>query len=146
MNVISNQLGQLSFEEDQVIRFENGLLGFEQLTRFLLMDFKEMSPFQWLISIEEPMIAFALLDPSYVVPSYTIKMSKESTDEQLLIHPENNKVYSIVNFADRIPTINLRGPIVINERERYGVQLVLNDEKYSFKHRIDAVSVDMENV
>ena len=146
MNVISNHLGQLTFEEDQVIRFENGLLGFEQLTQFLLMDFKEMSPFQWLISIEEPMIAFALLDPSYVVPSYTIKMSKESTDERLLIHPESNVVYSIVNFADRIPTINLRGPIVINERERYGVQLVLNDEKYSFRHQIDAISVDMENV
>ena len=146
MNIISNHLGNFSFEEDQIIRFENGLLGFEQLTRFLLIDFEETSPFHWLVSIEEPMIAFPLLDPSYVVSSYTIKVNMESTDERLLIHPESNTVYSIVNFADRIPTINLRGPIIINKSERYGVQLVLNDEKYSFRHQIDAISVDMENV
>ena len=146
MNIISNHLGKFSFEEDQVIRFDNGLLGFEQLTQFLLMDFEETSPFHWLISIEEPMIAFPLLDPSYVVSSYTIKVNMESTDERLLIHPESNIVYSIVNFADRILTINLRGPIIINKSERYGVQLVLNDEKYSFRHQIDSISADMENV
>ncbi len=144
MKTLSNHLGQFEYEETQVIKVEKGLLGFEHLTEYVLINFEETFPFEWLVSVEEPMIAFPLLDPSLVEGNYTIELNKENSDDRLLESPESNRVFSIVNFSDHKPTLNLRGPVIINEREKFGMQLVLNDEKYAFRHQFDIVEAEVE--
>lgn len=144
MKFISNQLGELDFEKDQIISFNEGLLGFEHLTKFLLVNFEETLPFEWLVSLEETMIAFPIINPVNIVPDYTIQMEKENTLEGFLKSPESNVVYNIVNFSKNDPTINLRGPIIINEKEKCGKQMVLNDDRYSFQHHIFEPLTDLE--
>lgn len=144
MKFISNQLGELDFEKDQIISFNEGLLGFEHLTKFLLVNLEETLPFEWLVSLEESMIAFPIINPVNIVPDYTIQMEKENTLEGFLKSPESNVVYNIVNFSKNDPTINLRGPIIINEKEKCGKQMVLNDDRYSFQHHIFEQLTDLE--
>lgn len=144
MKFISNQLGELDFEKDQIISFNEGLLGFEHLTKFLLVNLEETLPFEWLVSLEESMIAFPIINPVNIVPDYTIQLEKENTLEGFLKSPESNVVYNIVNFSKNDPTINLRGPIIINEKEKCGKQMVLNDDRYSFQHHIFEASTDLE--
>lgn len=144
MKTLSNHLGQFEYEDTDIIFVAKGLLGFEHLTEYILVNFEETLPFEWLISIKEPMIAFPLINPSAVEQNYTIELNREYVDEKLLLHPESNLVYSIVNFSDRKPTLNLRGPILINEKEKVGMQLVLNDEKYAFRHPFDVLQPEMD--
>ena len=145
MKTLSNHLGELEYEDNEIILVAKGLLGFEHLTEYLLINFEETLPFEWLVSVKEPMIAFPLIDPSLVEQDYTIELNKESVDAKLLRHPENNVVYSIVNFSDHKPTLNLRGPIIINKKEKFGMQLVLNDEKYAFRQPFDIVQPEVES-
>lgn len=144
MKFNSNQLGELEFDDDQIIFFDEGLLGFEHLKKFLLVRFEETLPFEWLVSLEERMIAFPVINPVNIVPDYTIQLNKENTNEGFIKSPESNVVYNIVNFSSGDPTINLRGPIIINEKEKCGRQLVLNDDRYSFQHLISEPSVNLE--
>ena len=145
MKTLSNHLGELEYEDNEIILVAKGLLGFEHLTEYLLINFEETLPFEWLVSVKEPMIAFPLIDPSLVEQNYTIELNKESVDAKLLRHPESNLVYSIVNFSDRKPTLNLRGPVIINKKEKFGMQLVLNDEKYAFRQPFDVVKPEEES-
>lgn len=144
MKTLSNHLGQFEYEDTEIILVAKGLLGFEHLTEYILINFKETLPFEWLVSVKEPMIAFPLINPSLVEQNYTIELSKESVDEKLLRHPESNLVFSIVNFSDQKPTLNLRGPLIINENEKFGMQLVLNDEKYAFRHPFNILQPEEE--
>lgn len=146
MKTLSNHLGQFEYEDTEIILVAKGLLGFEHLTEYILINFKETLPFEWLVSVKEPMIAFPLINPSLVEQNYTIELSKESVDEKLLRHPESNLVFSIVNFSDQKPTLNLRGPLIINEKEKFGMQLVLNDEKYAFRHPFNILKPEEEKV
>lgn len=146
MKTLSNHLGQFEYEDTEIILVAKGLLGFEHLTEYILINFKETLPFEWLVSVKEPMIAFPLINPSLVEQNYTIELSKESVDEKLLRHPESNLVFSIVNFSDQKPTLNLRGPLIINEKEKFGMQLVLNDEKYAFRHPFNILQPEEEKV
>ena len=144
MKFNSKQLGELDFEKDQIIFFNQGLLGFEHLTKFLLVNLEETLPFEWLVSLEESMIAFPIINPVNIVPDYTIQLEKENTLEGFLKSPESNVVYNIVNFSKNDPTINLRGPIIINEKEKCGKQMVLNDDRYSFQYHIFEPLTDLE--
>lgn len=144
MKTLSNHLGQFEYEDTEIILVAEGLLGFEHLTEYILVNFKETLPFEWLVSVKEPMIAFPLINPLLVEQNYTIELNKENVDAKLLVHPESNLVYSIVNFSDQEPTLNLRGPVIINEKEKFGMQLVLNDEKYAFRHPLDVLQPEAE--
>lgn len=144
MKTLSNHLGQFEYEDTEIISVAEGLLGFEHLTEFILVNFEETLPFKWLVSIEEPMIAFPLINPSLVEQNYSIELNKENVDAKLLLHPESNLVYSIVNFSDHKPTLNLRGPVIINEKEKFGMQLVLNDDKYAFRHPLNVPQPETE--
>lgn len=144
MKFISNQLGKLDYDKDQIILFNEGLLGFEHLTKFLLVHLEETLPFEWLVSLEESMIAFPIINPVNIVPDYTVQLNKENMYEGFLKSPESNVVYNIVNFSNGDPTVNLRGPIIINEKEKCGKQMVLNDDRYSFQHHISEPSINME--
>lgn len=144
MKTLSNHLGQFSYEDTEVIFVAKGLLGFEHLTEYILVNFEETLPFEWLVSVKEPMVTFPLIDPSLVEQNYTIELNKENVDEKLLLHPESNIVYSIVNFSDHNPTLNLRGPLIINDKEKFGMQLVLNDEKYAFRHPLNVLQPETE--
>ena len=146
MKFISNHLGELEFDDDQIIFFDEGLLGFEHLTKFLVVNLEETLPFGWLVSLEESMIAFPIIDPVNIISDYTIQLDKENTFAGFIKSPESNIVYNIVNFSNDVPTINLKGPLIINERERCGKQMVLNDDKYSVQHRITESSNSLESV
>lgn len=50
--MISRRLGELTFQDSDVIIFEKGLLGFAENQEYLLVSHEETEPIQWLISID----------------------------------------------------------------------------------------------
>ena len=66
MIVQTSRFGAVSITDEDVIHFPEGLLGFNELRRFILLDDPIDEIFAWLQSCEEPGIAFPLLEPRIV--------------------------------------------------------------------------------
>ena len=60
MRVETKPYGVMDLDERQKIFFPYGILGFEQLKHYVLLDAKQ-PPFYWLQSLDMPDIAFPLL-------------------------------------------------------------------------------------
>ncbi|MFC1556562.1 flagellar assembly protein FliW [candidate division KSB1 bacterium] len=133
ITVENSQLGKITVAESKIATFPEGLIGFENLKRFAIIDLEEFEPFQWLLCIDDPEITFPIISPILVIASYEPEISREEAyilgdfkDKDLLLYtivtirPEINKV-----------TANLKGPLIIDQKSRLGQQIVLQDDRYS---------------
>ena len=130
MELISNQFGKISFEDNIILNFHSGVFGFENLKKYIIIDDEETEPFRWLMSVDEPEVCFPLLDPFLINQDYSHFLPKglankitDSESASLVMG-----IVTLKNTNDKM-TINLKGPIVINLNESTGKQIILNDEK-----------------
>src|SRR5574337_1794739 len=70
VNLSTNNFGNVSIEKENIITFEQGLLGFEELKQFAIIDVEECLPFEWLVSVEDPIVAFPILNPTLFFSDY----------------------------------------------------------------------------
>ncbi|KXK27721.1 MAG: hypothetical protein UZ01_03008 [Candidatus Brocadia sinica] len=63
LNLSTEKFGNLRIEKENIITFESGLLGFEDLKQFVIVDIEECLPFEWLVSVKDPLVAFPILNP-----------------------------------------------------------------------------------
>jgi flagellar assembly factor FliW len=74
----STRFGLISYQEDQVIHFPNGLIGFEHCTHFHpIHEEKEQPILFYLQSLEDPDISFNVVDSSYLNLEYQISLSDQ---------------------------------------------------------------------
>src|SRR6185295_7181281 len=65
------RFGEIEFAEDVIITFPDGVLGFPGDRRYLLLEHDaEGSPFKWLQSLDNPDLAFIVVDPAIVDTNY----------------------------------------------------------------------------
>ena len=88
VNLSTNNFGNLSIEKENIITFEQGLLGFEELKQFAIIDVEECLPFEWLVSVEDPIVAFPILDPTLFFSDYKPSLSK---DDLVLLNIKKEK-------------------------------------------------------
>jgi flagellar assembly factor FliW len=138
MEIHHQHLGTISYNEDDVITFPLGLLGFLKFKRYLLLKKEASELLVWMVSVDNPDISFPLLEPKRFCPDYNPNITKRDLNEISAENPQSLQMYSIVTVQQdaRSATANLSGPILVNEEQRIGKQLVLLDDRYSTKHRI----------
>jgi flagellar assembly factor FliW len=131
--VIHSRVGPLTVEEDRLILFPKGLMGFEHQREFALVRVREDSAFFLLQSSSDPSLGLMVADPYVYVPDYRIRIG---TAEQELLRLKNIRE-AVVLVTVTIPTgrpedavINLVGPLVINVRERRGMQVPQNQLRH----------------
>jgi len=136
MNVETTRFGTVSVDEDRIINFPAGLLGFSSYRRYALLQPDDEGVFFWLQSIDSPDLAFVVTDPSLWVREYEATIRREQMEELGLDKLEEAQVFVIVNRYDRSLTANLQGPLVVNVRNRSGLQLVLAEKRWTTRHEI----------
>ncbi len=136
MEVRTTRFGTVNINDDRVITFPKGLLGFPQHTRFCLLEPGEDACFFWLQSMDDPQLAFVVTDPSLFVPDYSVSIRPEQMDDLGLKALEEAQAFVIVNKVDRTLTGNLQGPLVINTKTRQGEQLVLAEKRWTTRHTL----------
>ncbi len=145
----SKLLGNLEVEEKSVLYFPDGLLGFEECKRYILADVEEFQPFLWLISVEEPEIGFAIADPQLFYESrYEVPLSAADKDILDLKSGDTVSVFVIVSISEggRRITANLKGPVVLNTRNRLGKQVVVYSPSYSVRQTLQAAEEQQVSV
>lgn len=139
MKLSTKHFGVLDVEEDKIITFPEGIPGFEEENKFIIINNEdEENPFQWLQSVNTMDLAFVIINPFYIFPDYDI-IIPDSVQEKLGIESEKDvAIYSIVVVPEDLKkmTVNLLGPIVININKKIGKQVILEDSRYTTKHYI----------
>jgi flagellar assembly factor FliW len=131
MEIDSTRFGRLGVEDERLISFPRGLLGFTEHQRFALIQAGQESCFFWLQSCDEPSLAFVVADPALFFKDYQVPLREETTAELNLADPAAVQVFVICNKVGEWLTGNLLGPIVINTANRQGSQLVLTEKKWT---------------
>lgn len=136
MQVTTTRFGTIEITDEQLVTLVDGMLGFTEATRFALIEDEVGEPFQWMQSLEEPSLAFVVIDPSLLLAEYHFSVKKEQIRALKTADVEELQVFTIVTMAGEIldVTVNLQGPIVMNKNTRIGLQIVLNDPKFSTRH------------
>ena len=136
MKVQTTRFGTIDVTEEDVVTLAEGMLGFSEDTRFTLVPDELGEPFQWMQSLEEPSLAFVVIEPSRVLTEYHFSVKRDQIKALETDDVEDLQVYVIVTMASSIMdvTVNLQGPIVINKHTHIGQQIVLNDPKFSTRH------------
>lgn len=138
MVVNTSRFGPVQIAQEDIVRFPEGLLGFNDLESFVLLDDPNDEIFAWLQSCDEPSIAFPVLEPELFEEGFSLNLSK--ADLQSLDETEAKKLRSFCIIT--IPedpakmTANLKAPIVINVSKRVARQCVLQDNKLEIREPI----------
>jgi flagellar assembly factor FliW len=131
MQIQTSRFGDVSVDERRILSFPNGMLGFPDQTRYVLLEAGQATSFWWLQSIERAELAFVVTDPSLFVPSYRVPISQPQMQALGLGSIDEAQVFVIVNKREHLLTGNLQGPVVINVAQRLGEQLVLSDRRFT---------------
>ena len=131
MDIESTRFGRLSVDDERIINFPKGLLGFPNHTRFALIQTGEENYFFWLQSVDEPNLAFVVTDPSIFFKDYDVPVREETQTDLDLRDPQHAQVFVICNKVDDWLTGNLLGPIVVNAQNRLAQQVVLTEKKWT---------------
>ena len=123
--IIQSRLGEREVDLDKVITFPRGIIGFEHLREFTLLQIKEDAPFLLLQSMEEETLGLLVADPFSFLPDYKLKIS--DADQKMLHATSADELAILVTVA--IPpgkpektALNLIGPIIISYAEKLGLQ------------------------
>lgn len=130
---------------ERVITFPEGIPGFEEVKRYIL-NMEEDALQAWLEAVGNPEIRFFVIHPQLLFQDYLLKVELSSAEmESLDLNSEDAvDVWSIVTIHTEElskSTINLRAPIIINFKTKKGIQLILNDDKYSSQQPMFAASL-----
>jgi flagellar assembly factor FliW len=139
----TRRFGALSYDLSAVVTFPGGLPGFENETRFVLVEQPDLAPVVCLQSIDTPELCFLASPVAAFVPGYELNISREDLD-RLELDPEDPLqpgpdllCLAILCAPENGPvTANLLAPVVIHLPTRRAVQAVRTDSRYSHQHAI----------
>lgn len=140
MQVQTTRFGLIEVDNERVIQFPKGVLGFPEVHDYVLLQTNEEGNFFWMQAAREPDLAFVVCDPALFVPGYEVPLKLDEFSAIGLDRREDAQIFVIVNKVDRTLTGNLQGPLVVNARNRQGMQLVLSEKKFNTRHPL----IDLE--
>jgi flagellar assembly factor FliW len=137
MKIRTKPYGEIEVDEKQRVQFPEGIIGFEGIHDYFMIDSKE-GPFYWLQSAEYPELAFLLVNPRVFMEEY--RLAVRNADIQLLA-PEIDTdlldfaIVTVPEDPDKI-SANLMGPILINRKTKTAVQAISENDEFGVKHFI----------
>jgi len=135
MEINSPRLGTLEIKEDKIITFPEGIPGFENLTKYILMEEPETGgAFHWLQSIEDTDISLLLTRPTIFI-DYKIEVEKEILEDIGINEENTGEILTVVNLPEdfKKATTNLMAPIILNSETMQGKQVILTESNWSIK-------------
>ncbi len=139
VSVPTVRFGTLQVETDLILTLPEGLIGFEECTRFVVVRPNERSAFRWLQSLDEPAVALPIVEPGEFRPDYAPILADADARFLELTAETPTLVFVIVTVPPhdaRAMTANLLGPLVINGLTRRGKQVIAQNEGYTTRHAI----------
>lgn len=141
MQVNTKNFGQIDIDDDKLIVFPQGIVGFPELVHFALIHDEEEgseAPVKWLQSMEEPAFAMPVANPLVIKEDYNPQIEDALFEEIGGINDDAMLVLVTLTVPKEIEkmSVNLKAPFVINADTKKGVQVILDSEEYPVKFPI----------
>jgi flagellar assembly factor FliW len=138
VKVKTSRFGELEVNPSDIVTFTEGLLGFENLKKYFVVDPGDSTLILWLQSTEDEKVAFPIIEPKIFKPDYIAKLLPADLNGLELDSLQTAKLYSILTIPANVTEMsaNLKAPVVINSNKKVGKQIVLQDSKLSVKHEM----------
>ncbi len=138
MKYQTNRFGKIGFEEKDILFLPKGILGFSQLSKYVIIEKSEYDPFKWIQSVEDPDVAFVIVDPTLFFPNYKLEVNEKELEELNFKQMKELLTYVIVTVPPDSSQMSadLLGPLVINSKKRIAKQVVMPNSPYTTKHYI----------
>lgn len=138
MVIKTSRFGLVELKSEDVLTFPEGLLGFQDLRQFVLLDDPNDDIFAWLQSCELPSIAFPVLEPELFGHKYAVNLNRNDLESLKMQTGQTPAYLNIITIPDDATemTANIKAPIVINVEQRIARQCVLQDNNLAIKEKI----------
>ena len=142
MHINSRLFGEIDVDDNKIITFESGIIGFDECRHFTLLYDSEKGnqrSIMWLQSVERPELAFPVADPMSISREYNPIVEDEWLEPIGEIKNEED-IYVLVILT--VPsdltrmTANLKAPVIINTGTMKGCQLIVNNEEYQVRDNV----------
>lgn len=141
MLVKTRHFGEINLDEDKVLTFEDGLIGFEDCKRYTILynnEEGENNTISWLQSLDMQELALPVISPLSVLADYNpivedevLKPLGELTEENVIILLTLSVPSDITKMS-----ANLKAPLVINADTKKGCQIIAENPDYVVKYNI----------
>lgn len=128
--------GTIDIEPGSVYSFPEGVYGFPDDREFALLEGKSDSPFLWLQATTKEHLAFILIDPRMLLRDYRPQVARGELDQLDARDSSECRIYAIVTIPQNAPeemTVNLQGPILLNEQTHMGRQVISDDDRHGVR-------------
>jgi flagellar assembly factor FliW len=138
MKYPTSRFGEIAFEEKDILFLPKGILGFSQLSKYVIIEKEEFDPFKWLQSVEDSSIAFVIVEPALFFPNFKLEVNEKELEELSFQQMKELMTYVVITVPSDPSRIsaNLLGPLVINCKKRIAKQVVMPDSPYTTKHYV----------
>jgi len=137
--VETSRFGKIEYGKSEIITMVRGILGFDTFIRFIIVSLKGQEPFKWLQSLEDPDLAFLMIDPLFFKPNYIVEINPKDLVMLKAKNIDDIAISVLVSIPDGQPALmsaNLQAPIAINRANMNAAQLVLGESDYAVDHSI----------
>lgn len=136
MQTNTKYFGLIEYEQEDVLRFDLGLFGFEDEKQFILLPFgEEHGALLCLQSLTTPLLAFMVMNPFFIYPEYAPTLQQDEL-EKMQVQTSHDLCYYVMcvvrNPVDQ-STVNLKCPIVIDEKSSRAMQVILDTQQYQMR-------------
>lgn len=140
MTIMTKVFGEITIDDDRIIKFPKGIVGFPDLTDFALLHDSEKGTdsVHWLQSLQEPAFAMPVMDPLRVCPDYNPEVDDEILQNLGELNPDEMLVLVTMTVPKdvKLMSVNLKGPFVINAAQKTAIQVIVEGDEYPVKFPI----------
>lgn len=140
MKANTRLFGEIDINDDKIIRFHEGIIGYPALQHFALihdMEKKKKDRIKWLQSMDDPNFALPVINPLDIVPEYSPTVNKEYLNLLGTMSVESTFILVTITVPTEIEkmSVNLKAPFIINMDNLKGKQVIIEDD-YPIKYMI----------
>ncbi len=138
---ITTRFGEVEYSPDNILTFPEGLVGLPALHSFIVMPNTKKGPLFWIQSVDDPLMAFILTDPTDFFLDYNVLPDEKEREILGIDSTEQAVILSIVTVSEtREITLNLAAPIIFAPSTNRAIQVILEDSPYSTKTKLPEIA------
>ena len=137
MIINTARFGEVEINENRIFDFVMPVIGFNELTKFIILEPGENTLFKWLQSTEDSSLAFPIISVVSLDYDYSIDLSDNVINTLEITNPESLLVMNITSIPQDNPrgtTINLLAPLIFNLDNQKAGQIVLSGSGYDISY------------
>ena len=142
MKVNTSHFGEMDVQDDQVLTATAPIPGFPDSKQYFFIERDNIKPFKWLQSADDDSLTFVVVETATFFHDYEPKFGAFDLKEIGLSNNEGLVVLAIVVLPEDLTkmTANLRGPIILNPKDRLFKQVFIETDRWTVRESIvDAI-------